>query len=213
MTNPSTDLPARIDNLRDELDLEDFRANLGFETDYERVLDIAIELGEAYMERAERDDDDNDGEEEWIRRETEWDEIVLETLAAMRANPAMVDEYTSQSKEGPHVIRPLVMPAYDLFVDGVGFAHDRWSALNLNIHYVTAEEPCGPLLCGEGDAVAWFSIDDLATGRAKTAPSDAYLEHAGVLSRAGIRDTRLWRHTFEDGIPAEYVIATFAEAA
>lgn len=61
--------------------------------------------------------------------------------------------------------------------------------------------------------VAAFSLADLRQGLELDDLSDEYLALGRAFVAAGVLDTRVWHAAYEAGIPPEYAVATFADAA
>lgn len=57
------------------------------------------------------------------------------------------------------------------------------------------------------------SLNDIRSGGGVRPLTADYRAHASTLYRAGITDTRVWRETYEAGIPAEFALAALGGAA
>lgn len=58
-----------------------------------------------------------------------------------------------------------------------------------------------------GSRTLLVSLSDIRSGRGARYLTAEYRAHASALYSAGITDTRVWRETYEAGIPAEFAVA------
>jgi len=69
-----------------------------------------------------------------------------------------------------------------------------------------------PFVAG-GSRTLLVSLSDIRSGHGARHLTADYRAHASVLYSAGITDTRVWRETYEAGIPAEFAVAALGGAS
>lgn len=211
MTNPSTDLSARIADLRDEIEATD---------DPDRVFDLAMDLADFSEQEYERRlDNASDGEDYWIAMDSYREELAertFETLRALRSGRLDVSHAIVRDADVAGEIRWIHPDDSDDW-DVIAKVEDMNEAISLRDNYhcwaeVADDEDADDDMLLDG-LLTWFSVNDLISGRAANAPTPEFRALASVLAAAGIRDTRVWRTAYEADIAPEYAVAMFAGAA